>query len=326
MGPDIVFHSFRGKKRALERNRGKSFDWSRSPEQTISEKGVGRGKLSPCHRPVARQEAATYLNPPRADPLHHGRQDLRYTLRTRPRQKPAARSDPRAQRTPHPHTFLRHPPGKSPPARVCGKHKPRNPMWRACEGSAPMAESSGTEGVPVATKGDASPPQLRSAQPGLVRTRTRGKGRAAVGRPRRPRGSDGHVWIRSSPLPTLPGWPSFFSGQRGWHVKCCGLLCPINHRNTGNCHARPWQRRRGLTPVLRFLNRLGTDAVQRLLHENLNDVVFERQNSERHKTEKQTNARPTLCAHLLWEEVGTGQTVLAFWPQRTWLLALSFTL
>lgn len=39
-------------------------------------------------------------------------------------------------------------------------------MWRACEGSAPMTESSGTEGVPVATKGDASPPQLRSAWAG----------------------------------------------------------------------------------------------------------------------------------------------------------------
>lgn len=62
MGPDIVFHSFRGKKRALERNRGKSFDWSRSPEQTISEKGVGQGK----ENRVAGKRALS-LSPPRRE-------------------------------------------------------------------------------------------------------------------------------------------------------------------------------------------------------------------------------------------------------------------
>lgn len=99
----------------------------------------------------------------------------------------------------------------------------------------------------------------------------------------------------------LPYWPSFFSGQRGWNVKCCGLLCLINHKNTStvvdNCYTTAMATEKRGSPCAAFLKQtwreVPPNTVQILVHKNLKDLFLK---VKFWKTKAKPNYRPAyLC-------------------------------
>lgn len=138
-----------------------------------------------------------------------------------------------------------------------------------------------------------------------------------------------HAQNWNSLLATLPYWLIFSSGQRGWNVKCCGLLCLINHKNTSSVAATviqlPWQQRKGAHPCTTFLKQSwkhSPNIVQILVHKSLRDIFL--------KANIFSKLYTSLCLHhalciciCCGRKYAQGRS--GFSP-RQWLLALSFIL